>query len=775
MKYMRHFISFPHRTAVLLILALTGLSACTDSIPLVPEETGKEEAAHSPFLPGIVSVQFNEETAALVELSLRGGDAIATRAPQLGGVLEGMGIKSIRRVFPDAGEYEPRTRREGLHRFYYIEFDDQVPATRAAGDLAEIPGVVTVSPQLPVRMRGFNDPYFSSQWHFVNSRYKDADINVQKVWDEFTVGKNTVIVSVVDEGVYMQHEDLAANLIPCLEDGSGSFNFNNNTPTVVPTQGHGTHVAGIISAVSNNGVGVAGIAGGNAAAGIPGVKVMSCQIFDLYGNPPDLFQAIKHGADHGAVILQCSWGFSPDMNGDGFTTDEEIELYRSYTIDDLPEYKAAIDYFIKYAGCDNDGNQLPDSPMKGGVAIFAAGNDNFDYDPLVSYEPIIAVGAFGATGNKASYSNYGDWVDIAAPGGDAKQGIYSTLTDNSYGGPNWKGTSMACPHVSGVAALLVSYFGGPGFTAEECRARIVRGAVSNFFTSSSYIGRKLDAYGAFTFDVNTPVQNPVLAWAGTTPSTLHYKATADVPFTVSDPLGQKVFLTLSPEKDGASIQGDDEIGYSLHLDATELGAGTHSFKITATNEDQGTASISLSFTISENRKPQLRTSLPAGIVIDGPGQSGTVPLNEWFNDPDGDALAFDASLDAPELSSLEIGGGVLTMTAIQAGISTLHISAGDGLESTEVHIPFAVKDPSRPAYAYPEVATEQVNIAVDAAEKTSVVIDIYSSTGAKVLSETKEGDIFHPIVLSVKGIAPGRYTGKVSYGGTIHTVRFTKV
>ena len=770
---MRFLKSFKFLTAFLL--PLTVLSGCHDSLPPVPEKPSQEETNLSPFIPGIVTVQFDEETTALIEQSLRGGDAIATRAPQLGGALEGMGIKSIRRVFPDAGEFEPRTRREGLHRFYYIEFDKEVPATRAAGDLAGIPGIVTVSPQIPVRPRGFNDPYFSSQWHFVNGRYTGADINVQKVWDEFTVGKNTVIVSVVDEGVYMQHEDLNANLIPCLEDGSGSFNFNNNTPTVVPTQGHGTHVAGVISAISNNGIGVAGIAGGDAAAGIPGVKVMSCQIFDLFGNQPDLFQAIKHGADHGAVILQCSWGFSPDMDGDGFTTEEEIELYRSYTIDDLPEYKAAIDYFIKYAGCDNDGNQLPDSPMKGGVAIFASGNDNFDYDPLVSYEPIIAVGAFGATGNKASYSNYGDWLDIAAPGGDGKLGIYSTLTNNRYGGADWQGTSMACPHVSGVAALLVSYFGGPGFTAEECRTRILRGAVSNYFTGSRYIGRKLDAYGAFTFDMDTPVKNPVLAWVGETPSELHYKAVTDVPFTVSDPLNLRVFLTLSPETEGASIQGDAESGYSLHLDAQELGTGTHSFKITATNEDQGSASISLSVSISENRKPQAG-SIPSGIVIDGPGESKTIPLNEWFSDPDGDAVAFEASLEAPELSSLEIGGdGVLTVKALKAGISTLQVSVSDGLLSNAVYIPIAVKDPSRPAYAYPAVATDDVRIAVDAEKKVSVTIDIYSSTGAKVLSAGKYGDIFHPVSLSIKNLAPGTYSGKVAYDGAVHTIRFTKI
>lgn len=773
---MSNFLHSRH-IAFLLLLALPGLSACSDhmsEIP-VPQEKVTEKESVSPFLPGIVSVQFDEETAALVEQSLRESGTVATRAPQLGGVLEGMGIKSLRRVFPDAGQYEPRTRREGLHRFYYVEFDEEVPATRAVGDLKEVPGIVSVTPQLPVRLRGFNDPYFSSQWHYVNTRYQGVDINVQKVWDEFTVGKNTVIVSVVDEGVYMQHEDLEANLIPCLEDGSGSYNFNNNTPTVVPTQGHGTHVAGVIAAISNNGIGVAGIAGGDAAAGISGVKVISCQIFDMYGNEPDLFQAIKHGADHGAVILQCSWGFSPDLNGDGYTTDEEIELYRSFTIDDLPEYKAAIDYFIKYAGCDNDGNQLPDSPMKGGVAIFAAGNDNFDYDPLVSYDPIVAVGAFGATGNKASYSNYGEWIDVAAPGGDAKQGIYSTLLNNKYGGTDWQGTSMACPHVSGVAALLVSYFGGPGFTAEECRTRIVRGAVPNFFTGSKYIGRKLDAYGAFTFDLNTPIQAPVLAWAGEVPSKLNYKEEKEIPFTVSDPMNQRVRLTLSPEKPGASIQGDIESGYKLVLEALELGIGSHSFKITATNEDQASASLSLTVSIAENRRPWAMDSCPSTIVINAPGESKSFEVGGWFDDPDGDELSFESSLEDPDLSSLDLSGGTLTLTARKAGISTLHIAASDGEEPVVVYIPFAVKDPSRPVYAYPTAASDQVSVAVDAAEKVPVIIDIYSSTGAKVLSEKKEGDIFHPITLSVKRLAPGQYSGKVTYSGTVYTVHFTKI
>ena len=764
-----------HRILCLYALALTVLAGCSASepIPSVPDE--KEEVS-SPFIPGRLSVQFDEQTAALIEQTLQEGGMVSTRAPQLGGVLEGMGVQSIRRVFPDAGEFEPRTRREGLHRFYYIDFDTQIPATRAAGDLAALSGVVSVSPQLRVRPRTFNDPYFGSQWHYVNSRYQGADINVQRVWDEFTVGNNAVIVSVVDEAVHMQHEDLAANLVPCLEDGTGSYNFCNDTPTVVPYEGHGTHVAGTIAAISNNGIGVAGIAGGDAAAGIPGVKILSCQIFDLYGNQPDLFQAIKHGADHGAVILQCSWGFSPDLDGDGFTTDEEKALYRSYTIDDLPEYKAAIDYFIKYAGCDNDGNQLPGSPMKGGVAVFAAGNDNFDYDPLVSYEPIIAVGAFGATGNKASYSNYGDWLDIAAPGGDAKQGIYSTLLYNGYGGSDRQGTSMACPHVSGVAALLVSYFGGPGFTAEECRTRLIRGSAPNFFSGSRYIGRKLDAYGAFTFDLDTPIQPPVLSWAGDPPSSIHYKAVVDIPFTVSDPQGQRIFLALTPQTAGASILGDAAAGYFLRLDAVALGTGSHTIQLTATNEDKAQATLPLSVTVQENRVPAFDGDAPAYLVLDEPGQSKAFPVRTWAIDPDGDAVTYTAVLENPSLASVDLSeNGELTLTALQSGTSTLRLTASDGLLGSTLDLPVAVMNPSRPVSLFPTVTDNMLKLAVDSVQKTRVSIAVHSATGACVFAFEEDGNIFNPVIFSVKKLAPGTYTVKATLEGVTHSLSFIKI
>lgn len=766
------------RSLALMSCLMLCLTACSvsETEPTVSEGTN-EHTAHTlnPYLSGVVTVQFDDAVTARIEDALAKGDGTATKA--LGsGVLDELGITSLRRVFPYAGEYEPRTRKEGLHRFYYVTFDESMPVTKAAGDFRDIPGVISVTPQLPVRTRAFNDPYFSQQWHLVNTRYKDCDINVQKVWDEFTVGDSKVIVSVVDEGVNMTHEDLADNLIPCYDNGTGSYNFNNDTPTVVPTQGHGSHVAGVICATSNNGKGVAGVAGGDAEKGIAGVKVMSCQIFDLYGAQPDIYQAIKHGADHGAVILQCSWGFSPDMDGDGFTSDEEIALYRSYTINDLPEYKAAIDYFIKYAGCDNEGNQLPDSPMKGGVAIFAAGNDNFDYDPLVSYDPIIAVGAFGATGNKASYSNWGDWVDVAAPGGDGKQGIWSTLLGNSYGGNDWVGTSMACPHVSGVAALLVSYFGGPGFTNEECRKRIVRGAVPGFFSGSRYIGRKLDAYGAFTYDMNTPPKPPVLAWSDDNAIVLPYNGSADLPFTVDDPEELAVSVQLTPEVDGTEIVLDEEQNLLVRIDASAFAPGEHSVTIKAVNEDKMSATLTRSFTVLDNRSPVAVGNAPATLRFASPNaETLTLDVSGWFSDPDEDDLVFSAIFSNSGVAKALVKKEILELTPVSYGATTLTVRASDGTSSTSVDIPLTVANPNKPAYVYPTQATTRVNVGIDAEEPTAIEIHIYGAGGGKVLSWKGEGDAFHPASLDISSLAPGSYLLVVRYGSAEHPLRFVKI
>lgn len=388
--------------------------------------------------------------------------------------LSSSGLVRLHRLFPYAGKFEARTRAKGLHRWYEAWCDESVAVTRAADGFTGVPGIEIIEYNPKIEIVGnpelveivdddapivqtaassrypFDDPRLLSQWHYYNDGSMSGaeggcDINVLPVWRAYTAGNPDVIVGVVDGGIDYTHEDLASNMWTN-PDKTGNYrygyNFVNNT-FLVTADSHGTHVAGTIAAVNNNGKGVCGIAGGDMKSGQKGVKLMSCQIF-MGEESGSGAAAIKWSADHGAVISQNSWGYKAKM--------------------DIPaSLKASVDYFIEYAGLDEDGKQV--GPMKGGIVIFAAGNENVDYS-ATSYAPIYNVASVGADYRKAYYSCYGSWVDIAAPGGDARKGmqILSTIPGNKYG--IMQGTSMACPHVSGVAALIVSKSGGKGFTPE---------------------------------------------------------------------------------------------------------------------------------------------------------------------------------------------------------------------------------------------------------------------------------------------------------------------
>lgn len=407
-----------------------------------------------------------------------------TRSAEVNNVFEELGVNSFHRLFPYAGEYEPRTRKAGLHRWYKITYSQTVPVTKAQEDLQNLPGVEAFEPERRIKLdASFNDPKFSNQWHYTNDGaigsefLAGADINVAPVWDNYCVGSRTVTVAVVDSGVDYEHEDLASNYI-------GGKNFG--TGGKVTPDDHGTHVAGTIAAVNNNGIGVAGIAGGNAAAGIQGVGILGCQIFSG-NNPVGGAEAIKWAADNGAHIANNSWGYVFEREEDAKKTKIPSDL------------AAAIDYFIQYAGCDNEGNQLPDSPMKGGVVFFSAGNDAWRHNPIGEYEPVISVGSIGPDYTRAYYSCYGDWVDISAPGGTARVSkgmIYSTVVGNKY--DYMQGTSMSCPHVTGVAALIASYFGGPGFSNDMLLERLIGGAKHDALPLSAKVGPLVDALGSFT-------------------------------------------------------------------------------------------------------------------------------------------------------------------------------------------------------------------------------------------------------------------------------------
>ena len=303
-----------------------------------------------------------------------------------------------------------------------------------------------------------------------------------------------MIVAVVDQGVKYDHEDLAANMwvneaelngTPGVDDdGNGyvddiyGYNFTKETGELDFSAElmHGTHVAGTIAAVNNNGVGVCGIAGGSGRG--DGVKIMSCEILGKSESGSSgaglagQIRAIKYAADNGAVICQNSWGYTA---GTISVTDWTRGSYSALS--------RAMEYFNKYAGLDENGNQT--GPMAGGIVLFAAGNDaSSEVCYPAADANAISVGATAFTGAPAYYTNYGTWVQISAPGGDqmlsnAYGGVYSTsvAADGSSGYEGSQGTSMACPHVSGACALAISYYYGAekrkGLTGEMLRQALL--------------------------------------------------------------------------------------------------------------------------------------------------------------------------------------------------------------------------------------------------------------------------------------------------------------
>jgi len=251
-----------------------------------------------------------------------------------------------------------------------------------------------------------DDQYWSLQW---GPRKIEADY----AWN-ITLGNSSILVAIVDTGIDWNHPDLSANYVPL------GYDWVNDDSDPSDDNGHGTHVAGIVAAVINNSIGVAGLSQ---------VKIMAEKALNEtgYGNTYDLADAITHAVDEGAKIIIMSWG------------------------SDSPSI--LIHNAIKYAY------------RAGALLVAAAGNDatSNEFYPA-AWSEVIAVSATDKNDNLASFSNFGDWIELAAPGVN----IFSTIPDDSYA--YMSGTSMAAPFVAGVAALTWSTY--PELTRDELRSHL---------------------------------------------------------------------------------------------------------------------------------------------------------------------------------------------------------------------------------------------------------------------------------------------------------------
>ena len=233
-----------------------------------------------------------------------------------------------------------------------------------------------------------NDPYLGSEWH-INK------VNAPAAWD-VTQGSG-IIIAILDSGVDGTHPDLAAQMVP-------GFNFMDNNTNTADVNGHGTAVAGVAAASTNNGMGVAGVAG---QARIMPVRIADANAYAYYST---IAQGITYAADHGARIANCSYG---GVAG-----------------------SAAIQSAAQYM------------KSKGGLVFVSAGNNGVD-ENITPTTTMIAVSATDETDNRTSWSSYGNFVSLAAPGI-----TYTTSRGGNY--DQWMGTSFSSPLAAGVAALMMA-------------------------------------------------------------------------------------------------------------------------------------------------------------------------------------------------------------------------------------------------------------------------------------------------------------------------------
>lgn len=456
-----------------------------------------------PFRNGIkqgqIKVKFTSEmTTELNTVSVNArSSGFTTGIASVDAAAKATKASNMYRLFPYDAKFEHKLRKHGLHLWYVVEISETTDPKAAVNQFRQLKEVAAAEVEhekvlapyevkeykptagaMNVNALPFNDPLLKDQWHYNNTGQLgigDADANIFGAW-QMTTGANNIIVSVHDQGVDVKHVDLKANIWVNKNEIAGNgvdddhngyiddingYNFQKNIGAV-DAENHGTHVAGTIAAMNNNGIGVSGIAGGNGTGN--GVKIMSLQI--LGGAPIE--KSFVYAANNGAVISQNSWGYTSPGSFDLSVRD-------------------AIDYFVAEAG-DYDG-----SPMRGGIVLFAAGNSDYDADWYPGYyESTMAVASIGPEGKKAYYSNFGDWVEISAPGGDqgdtygSKGGVLSTIPKDLYA--YMQGTSMACPHMSGIAALALANRDHQMVPAELWN-KLVTGVVNIDEQNPDYLGK----------------------------------------------------------------------------------------------------------------------------------------------------------------------------------------------------------------------------------------------------------------------------------------------
>lgn len=585
-----------------------------------------------------------------------------------------------RRSFRAQGVVSPESAAAENAQVYVVSLATTADIEKAAQEFAANPHIEYAQPNyLAVPYYEPNDPFFYSSGSFGQSYpdlwgLKETGINVQPAWNQ-SRGRGAV-VAVIDTGIDYQHPDLTANIwrnpgeIPYNgmdDDGNGyvddfrGWNFSdcdeylfifcaaprdpNNNP--MDRAGHGTHVAGTIAAVGNNGLGIIGVA--------PEAKIMPLKAMNDNGQMTmeKAVEAMRYAVNNGADIINNSWGCASPCPSNPVLEEAVIS-----------------------------------AQAQGVSVVFAAGNSANNvsqYSPqnMTTNKPVV-VGAFTETAQRASFSNYGETIDIYAPGGSSED-IYnivslksSTCTLCGENGPTghgyarFSGTSMAAPHASGVLALLLAE--SPDLAPQAAREKLRQNA-----RPGNQNMRLLDAPAALNL----------------TGSQINRAPQAQIEIAYQS--GRRVVLdaTASKDPDGDSIIeyrwrfGDGQQLTTSQSVVNHLYPGTGNFtaRVQAVDENGAvSAAAQISITVKQNEAPQAR-------IFVFPS-TGYAPLTAFFIgsgfDPDGDPLSYSW-----QFADGGYGFGRITLrTFPQPGVFpvtlTVRDSAGNSGRST---IEIVVREP----------------------------------------------------------------------------------
>ncbi len=456
------------------------------------------------------------------------------------------------------GGYEV-TRVDAGGAFAVVRAAD-VAGVRAA--VADVPGVRYVEDNVTKHaLVTPNDPRWSSQ-------YGPPLMGAPAAWDQAGFGSSSVVVSVIDTGIRRTHQDFTAGRI------LAGYDYHNGDSNPADDCDHGTHVSGTVAATTNNALGVAGM----SQATILPYKVLSAPDFlgRCSGSAANIASAIRAAADNGAKVISMSIG------GPGSTVEADA---------------------VRYAY------------GKGAILVAAAGNggSNNGVDYPGAYPEVIAVAAVESNKARASYSDGGPQVDIAAPGSN----VLSTLGsgDAAYG--NMSGTSMATPHVSGALALALSC--APSGTSRSTLVNALYSTAEDLGTAGrdDIFGHGLARVDRLVANVCTgtaPANNPPTASFTTSTSGLTVTANGSAS---SDPDGDPLTYSWT--------WGDGATGTGATASRTYAAAGTYTVGLTVSDGRGGSNTTTRTVTVSgstgdpDPSTPNLTSGQQVSVALSGAG------------------------------------------------------------------------------------------------------------------------------------------------------------